>query len=473
MSSLPVALICAMALAGCAGAPPTVVNGRAVSMRFDPNRVAGLPASDGPSGPIGALPEATGRVRNTDDGGIDRLALMAIDDIEEFWQKDYRAPLSGAFSPVSELVSIDPDASTPEVCGEDPAKFAFNAVYCRKHNVIVWDRTDLLPTAQKYFGDLSINGLLAHEYGHAIQNEAGLANDDTPVLVSEQQADCLSGVYLRWVAEGNSPRFAMNTTQALDKVLAGAIAIRDRPPAFDLFGLLPAEASHGTALDRVSAVQQGFDTGVGSCVRIDADEIAQRRGDIPAALFDPGAPQSDVAITEQTLASLVEVLKGVFDPAQPPQLRMGVSCGAGPAAYCPDDNAVEVDLGALQKLGAPADEKQKVLVQGDDSAIVVVSSRYVLALQKERGLSLDGEGAAMRTACLTGVAQRAMADPATSNNELLLGPGDLDEAIAGLLTNGIVATDARGQGVPSGFTRILAFRSGLSGDAERCYQRFP
>ena len=66
--------------------------------------------------------------------------------------------------------------------------------------------------------------------------------------------------------------------------------------------------------------------------------------------------------------------------------------------------------------------------------------------------------AAMRTACLTGVAQRKMADPirGPSGNQLVLGAGDLDEAVSGLLTNGIVATDVSGTPVPSGFTRILA-----------------
>lgn len=54
-----------------------------------------------------------------------------------------------------------------------------------------------------------------------------------------------SRVYPRWVAEGESPRFELNTTDGLDKVLAGAIAIRDRPPDFNPFGLLPVEASHG------------------------------------------------------------------------------------------------------------------------------------------------------------------------------------------------------------------------------------
>ncbi len=34
----------AAALGGCADSPP-VLEGRAVSMRYDPNRVAGLPAS--------------------------------------------------------------------------------------------------------------------------------------------------------------------------------------------------------------------------------------------------------------------------------------------------------------------------------------------------------------------------------------------------------------------------------------------
>lgn len=118
--------------------------------------------------------------------------------------------------------------------------------------------------------------------------QSKLVDDDTPLLVSEQQADCFTGVYLRWVAEGESPRFELNTTDGLDKVLAGALAIRDRPPDFNPFGLLPVEASHGTALDRVSAVQQGFDLGTASCARITMSDIRQRRGDIPAALFDPG-----------------------------------------------------------------------------------------------------------------------------------------------------------------------------------------
>ena len=80
----------------------------------------------------------------------------------------------------------------------------------------------------------------------------------------------------------------------------------------------------------------------------------------------------------------------------------------------------------------------------------------------------------MRTACLTGVAQREMARPISiaSGQELTLGAGDLDEAIAGLLTNGVVASDVNGATLPAGFTRVSAFRSGLLSNADDCYRRF-
>ena len=93
-----------------------------------------------------------------------------------------------------------------------------------------------------------------------------------------------------------------------------------------------------------------------------------------------------------------------------------------------------------------------MLLQGDNTALSMVTSRYALALQHEKGLALNSPVAAMRTACLTGVAQRKMADPirGPSGNQLVLGAGDLDEAVSGLLTNGIVATDVSGTPVPSG-----------------------
>lgn len=463
-----------LTLAGCGQA--TVVDGRAVSMRYDPFRVAGLPTSDGPSGPKMPLPSAAGRVENTDDGEIDRAALLAIEDIEDFWSQHYSDAFAGTFKPVSRLVSVDPRIPDT-VCGEQAAAFDYNALYCAPDDLIAWDRVNLMPVAKEFFGDMEINGLLAHEYGHALQWQAGLVGDQrSSILVREQQADCLAGVYMRWVAEGHSPRFSLDTSRALDQVMAGAIAGRDPISTFDTLVLDPA--SHGTALDRVSAFQTGFDVGTDGCAAMDSTEIEQRRGNLPPSLFDPASPQSDIAIDEQTLTTLVDLLGEIFTAANPPTLATdGDTCSTSqqrPVVYCPEANTIAVDMPTLRQVGTPADESDFVLLQGDNTALSMVTSRYVLALQHERGLPLNTPVAAMRTACLTGVAQRKMADPVggPSGNQLILGAGDLDEAVSGLLTNGVVATDVNGTPVPSGFTRILAFRTGLLGDADGCYQRF-
>jgi hypothetical protein len=145
-----------------------------------------------------------------------------------------------------------------------------------------------------------------------------------------------------------------------------------------------------------------------------------------------------------------------------------------PASYCPDTNTISVDLPALQKLGEADDESNYVLLQGDNSALSVLTSRYALAMQHENGDALDTPVAALRTACLTGVAQRAMADAVElpSGKSLMLTAGDLDEAVSGLLTNGLAASNVDGQTVPAGFTRIIAYRSGLTGGRDLCYSRF-
>jgi hypothetical protein len=58
-------------------------------------------------------------------------------------------------------------------------------------------------------------------------------------------------------------------------------------------------------------------------------------------------------------------------------------------------------------------------------------------------------------------------------NTVALTAGDIDEAVSGLLTNGLVASDVNGASVPAGFSRIDAFRVGVLGDADRCIKRFP
>ena len=66
-----------------------------------------------------------------------------------------------------------------------------------------------------------------------------------------------------------------------------------------------------------------------------------------------------------------------------------------------------------------------------------------------------------------------MVMPSPVPSAVALSAGDLDEAVSGLLTNGLAAGDINGETVPSGFARMDAFRNGVLGDEDRCFKRFP
>jgi predicted metalloprotease len=467
----------ALSATACA---PNMIQGRAASMLYNPDRVGGLPAAGGLSGVRPDAPPPRGHVERTDGGDNDRLALLAVNDIQEFWTSTYPQFFAGEYRPVSATRSYDAsDPASGRVCGSTIVYSDPNASYCLRDDSISWDRGILIPDARKYFGDVSVAAVLAHELGHAVQTRAHTVHRLSRTIVKEQQADCFAGVYLHWVAQGRSTRFALNTTDGLDHVLAGVITLRDPIDESE-----KAPGAHGSALDRIGAFQEGFDGDAATCAAIDKNEIARRHVGLPPALQDyssSGAEAGEMSITENSLTLLMETLTQIFHPEKVPTLTVGgnSTCAdarpSPPASYCPATNTVNVDLAGLQRIGTYADNQSRELLQGDDTAFSVVTSRYMLAVQHQQGVALTGERAALRTACLTGVAQRDMATPVAlpSGHTLVLNAGDLDEATSGLLSNHLVASDTNGDSVPAGFTRITAFRSGLVGDTAQCYGNFP
>jgi len=488
--SLTLVIATACLVAGCSSS--RIVTGTATKATIDPNMSGTMAVADGRSGVRDDAPKPTGTVIGSDDGDDDELALLAVNDVAEFWENDHWDPSwKGSFEPVEKLYSYDPrDASaSPVICSRKTYHTSPNAFWCPPRGggpLIAWDRGGLLPGGRKYFGDMSIPGVLAHEYGHHIQFSAGLVDSDTNVIVREQQADCFGGVYLRWVAEGHSKRFQLSTGDDLSRVIAGLVDLSDTP-------LTPEEQQeyserigrpfneeldgHGSALDRVSAFQMGFDGDVATCAAINQDEIDSRRKGLPIllpdAIDDPN--KGNAPVTEDLVNLVMTVSESIYSPKEAPRLSFDkADCSdakpSEPASYCPATNTVFVDLPELQKIGTPAGEEEEKLIQGDNTAISLVMSRYVLSLQKERGDKLDTAETGLRTACLTGYGQRQMADP---KRELTLSAGDLDEAVAGLLTNGLVASDVNGDKVPSGFSRISAFRVGVqTDDIQACYDQF-
>jgi predicted metalloprotease len=458
----------------------TTLQGNAVSVFDDPFHVAGMPATDGPTGLRPDAHDPARVVEGTDDGEIDELARNAVSDIEEYWDGVYSQTFDGSFTPVAALISWDANGFDGTFCGEDTYGLV-NAAFCYDDETIGWDRGELLPSQKRAFGEMGVTMVLAHEYGHAIQRQAGLTKKGTPTLVSEQQADCFAGAYMRWVAEDSSPRFTLSTGEGLNNVLAAVIAFRD--PLLSKGDPEVGMDEHGSAFERLSAFQFGFTDGPSACAAIDLREIGQRRGDLPTLL--PEDQTGELPITADSVRSIVDAMGILFSPANPPELSFDASKASdcpdarpsGPVSYCPATNTIVVDLPELEAMGAPADSEDGTgLASGDNTAYSVLVSRYMQAIQHEHGgLVLDNAEAALRTACLTGVATVKMSKDVTTpdGNTIALTAGDVDEAVSGILTNGLVASDVNGESVPSGFSRIDAFRVGVLGDTDRCIKRFP
>jgi hypothetical protein len=197
----------------------------------------------------------------------------------------------------------------------------------------------------------------------------------------------------------------------------------------------------------------------------------------------PENQTGELPVTEESVRSIIDAMGILFSPADPPQLSFKASDAKGcpdarpspPASYCPATNTIVVDLDGMKVMGTQSDSEDGSLASGDNTAYSVLVSRYMQAIQHARGgLVLDNAEAALRTACLTGVATVKMSKTVTTpdGNTIALTAGDVDEAVSGILTNGLAASDVNGESVPSGFSRIDAFRVGVLGDEDRCFKRF-
>ena len=127
-----------------------------------------------------------------------------------------------------------------------------NAFYCNAGKYVAYDDENLFPQLEENFGDFTIALTLAHEWGHAIQDQAGLRG---PTIALEQQADCFAGAWVRHVADGGTSRLRLREGN-LDAGLAGFLTFRD-PPGSDP----TTDGAHGSAFDRVGALQEGYDNG--------------------------------------------------------------------------------------------------------------------------------------------------------------------------------------------------------------------
>ncbi|MCM3807120.1 neutral zinc metallopeptidase [Streptomyces sp. DR7-3] len=238
------ALIAALTLllvTGCAGGdepPPTVESSSA--------------APGPPSGTPAPPTSATGGDGTGGDGGksVERDIDAAVSVTNTYWQTHWPQLFTGGYNPPRLLGAYDGGTPGSPVCGSEPLPDD-NAVYCPDGDYIAWDM-DLMRWGHAR-GDAWVYLVIAHEWGHAVQNrlDAGLVD-----LARELQADCLAGAVLFGAAQDGTLTFEEGDTEELADALT---ALADRTPWTDI-------ADHGDASQRVSYFSRGARSGVKSCL---------------------------------------------------------------------------------------------------------------------------------------------------------------------------------------------------------------
>ncbi len=133
-----------------------------------------------------------------------------------------------------------------------------NAVYCQGDETISWDGNWMQRDLYRRSGDAAVMFVLAHEYGHLVQDRLGIFNAFRHSIEAELNADCLAGAWL-----GSIDRKVARFNQAdFRSLYAGVLNVADprwvpwRNPS-----------AHGNANERSHSIDIGATRGQRECLR--------------------------------------------------------------------------------------------------------------------------------------------------------------------------------------------------------------
>lgn len=190
------------------------------------------------------------RWSDTPDGCPDTtvdLINLGVRDIGDFWQRTFDE--NGVrYIPPSDVVAYTQPIKTG--CG---AAIMENAFYCSIDRGIYYDSTFLASYLQNT-GDFAVVFILAHEWGHLVQDLIGTLRTQANID-KELQADCLAGV---WTADADS-RQILEAGDINEAVIA-LLQVGDPldTPLFD-------PDAHGTPGLRIDAFNRGAQQGLDGC----------------------------------------------------------------------------------------------------------------------------------------------------------------------------------------------------------------
>ena len=197
-------------------------------------------------------------------GDTDQQVAYIVSNVQSFWGETFSQ--SGKQYPETKLVLFD--SATQSACGE--ASAATGPFYCPADQKVYLD-LGFFDELQSRFGakggDFAMAYVIAHEFGHHVQDALGVMGDvqqqaaqdpsrqnDLSVL-TELQADCLAGVWAHSDASDLEPG-------DIDEALSAASAVGDdRIQQATQGRVAPESWTHGSAAQRVQWFTTGFKSG--------------------------------------------------------------------------------------------------------------------------------------------------------------------------------------------------------------------
>lgn len=215
----------------------------------------------------GAAAETSGGDADACSSELEQILCGATNDVSEYWIE--QLPLSFGIDYL-DTATVFFSGYTNTGCGQ--ASSQTGPFYCPLDNLIYFD-LEFLVTLQNQFGatgDLAVQYIVAHEYGHHVQNVLGIneqmrrAQQEDPARANqysvalELQADCFAGAWARDAAD----RDVFDDAREVEEALDAAAAVGDDAIQQKTQGRVDPESwTHGSSAQRVEWFQRGFQTG--------------------------------------------------------------------------------------------------------------------------------------------------------------------------------------------------------------------
>ncbi|MFG1948415.1 neutral zinc metallopeptidase [Nonomuraea sp. NPDC048826] len=176
-----------------------------------------------------------------------------VNSIQDYWKTElaeYRAAKTVLYS-----------GGVRTACGA--ADSSVGPFYCPGDQRVYLDLTffdDLQSRFGAKGGPFAQAYVIAHEYGHHVQNLLGALESGSSVAV-ELQADCFAGVWAKKAYEGGFYEKEFTQTDIAEALDAAAAVGDDRIQQRSGGRVDPESFTHGSSKQRMAAFQLGYDTG--------------------------------------------------------------------------------------------------------------------------------------------------------------------------------------------------------------------